>query len=107
MNTVLDATTAGVTLIIPADPLGGEHASQFKRWMESVLPDVRNILLDLSRVEFMDSAGCGTLLWLHRELLQRAGRLAVCNLTPSVQAVFDLLRLHRVLHILPPASAAG
>src|SRR5947209_4265400 len=98
MNAVLESPTAGVTQIIPADPLSGLQASQFKRWMESVLPDVRQVVLDLSRVEFMDSAGCGVLLWLHKELLQRGDRLTICNVTPSVRAMFDILRMHRVLH---------
>ena len=62
MSAVLESSTAGVTLILPAEPLSGLQASQFKRWMEGVLPDVRHVLLDLSRVEFMDSAGCGVLI---------------------------------------------
>ena len=107
MNAVLESPTAGVTLIIPADPLSGQQATQFRRWMESALPDVRQVILDLSRVEFMDSAGCGVLLWLHKELLQRGGRLTVRGVVSSVQAMFDILRIERVLHILPPASAAG
>jgi len=107
MNAVLEFPTAGVTLIIPADPLSGPQASQFKRWMEGVLPDVRQVVLDLSRVEFIDSAGCGVLVWLHKELLQRGGGLTVSNVTAPVRAMFDILRMQRVLHIQPPASAAG
>ena len=50
----------------------------------------RAILLDLSKVEYISSAGFRVLLLLARQAGQSGARLALCGLSPKVRQLFDL-----------------
>jgi anti-anti-sigma factor len=106
MTPILEPHSPGVTLILPTDPVSGLQAASFQTWMESVLRYSDRIVVDLSRVHFMDSAGCSVLLWVHKQILERGGRLVLCGLQSGVRALFEILRLSRVLTICPSREAA-
>jgi stage II sporulation protein AA (anti-sigma F factor antagonist) len=48
------------------------------------------LLVDLSSVEYISSAGLRVFLILARKVKEGGGRLALCALGPSVRQVFDL-----------------
>ena len=50
----------------------------------------RAILLDLTKVEYISSAGFRVLLLLARQAGQATSRLALCGLSPKVRQLFDL-----------------
>ena len=58
------------------------------------------LVLDLRRVDFMDSSGLGALLATLRRLAASGGDLKVCCLTPAVHVLFELVRVHRVFEVL-------
>lgn len=64
------------------------------------------ILVDLSRVNYMDSSG----LALFIESLQRigayGGKLGLFGLQPTVHHIFEIARLDQVLHIYPDEKTA-
>jgi anti-sigma B factor antagonist len=65
----------------------------------------RNIVLDMSQVNFMDSSGLGALVSIMKHL-GHAGRLHICGVTPSVMAVLKLTRMDRVLKTFESRQAA-
>ena len=64
------------------------------------------ILVDLSRVNYIDSSG----LALFIECLQRigtyGGKLGIFGLQPTVAHIFEIARLDQVLHIYPDEITA-
>ncbi len=62
------------------------------------------VMLDLSDVEFVDSAGVGLLVTAHRRAQQGRGAFAVASLTPTVARVLELTRTDRVLTVLPSVA---
>ena len=64
------------------------------------------LVLDLSGVEFLASAALNKLVSLERRLRSRAGQLALCGLTSTVQDVFSITRLTSVFSIHPDQAAA-
>ena len=50
----------------------------------------KGILLDLTKVEYISSAGFRVLLLLARQAGQGKSRLALCGLNPKVRQLFDL-----------------
>jgi anti-sigma B factor antagonist len=54
------------------------------------------IVLDLSNVRFVDSAGLGSLFSLWREAQSKACDLEIVNLSPRVQKLVSLTRLDQV-----------
>jgi anti-anti-sigma factor len=73
--------------------------AHFKKQMEELAARTSRVVVDLSGVNFIDSSGCGALLLFHKLLVDNGGGLKVCGVTPPVRALFDLVRIQRVLEI--------
>lgn len=50
----------------------------------------RHLVLDLRRLQFVDSSGLGALFQLHRRVVARGGRTLVARPTPTVERVLRL-----------------
>jgi len=64
------------------------------------------IVLDLSAVEMINSAGLGKLVHLTAEINSRGGCLFLANPSPFVSGVFEVTQLNRFLKIHPTLDAA-
>jgi anti-sigma B factor antagonist len=96
-----------VTVVTPnAQELDAGNAEDFRQAMDAVLPGSRKLILDLNRVQFVDSRGCGMILSCLKTLAQSAGDLKLCAVHPMVRTVFELIRLHRICEILPTRDEA-
>jgi len=68
--------------------------------------EARPLVLDLSRVDYMSSAGLGTVVWLGKRLREMKRSYAVSGLRDRVTEVFKLSGLDRILPIYPDVAAA-
>jgi anti-sigma B factor antagonist len=82
------------------------YADQFKREMAPVLSGTRKLVLDFTGVEFVDSRACGAILSCLKRLSEVGGELKLCNVSPFVRSVFELIRLHRICEIFPTKDDA-
>jgi len=91
---------ASVTVVI-AGELDHCAAPQIRRMLDDLLADPRlmHLILDLENLTFMDSSGIGVLLGRLKVLQSRGGSLSVKNMQPSVEKLFRLSGLHRVIGI--------
>ncbi|MBL8762775.1 MAG: STAS domain-containing protein [Phycisphaerae bacterium] len=64
------------------------------------------LVVDLSQVTMLPSIGLGMLVSLHRKCKEKAGRLAICNLSPDLLNVLKLTHLDRLLTICKDREAA-
>ena len=86
--------------------IGGEldhcNAPQIRRQLDDLLMDERvvHLVLDLENLTFMDSSGIGVLLGRLRTLSARGGSLSVKGMRPSVEKLFRLSGLDRVIGIV-------
>ncbi|NBO94063.1 MAG: anti-sigma factor antagonist [Planctomycetia bacterium] len=55
--------------------------------------NVKNIVLDMSEVNYISSAGITPLLTLVKAVREKKGRLVLAGLTPTVEDVFQASRL--------------
>jgi len=69
-------------------------------------PDIGNLVIDLSNVEYMSSAGIGVVVNFHGELTGRGGALMLASPQPAVKEVFDTFGLSDMLTIFPSISDA-
>jgi anti-sigma B factor antagonist len=97
----------GVTVLhVNETRIDAAVAIQFKECMRELTasgPD--RVVLDLRRIEFLDSSGLGAVV-AAMKLLGPQRRLELAGLTPSVERVFRLTRMDSVFTIHPDASAA-
>ncbi len=106
MNLLVEQFGDVAVVTLTSEQLDASNASDFKREMEPVLRDYTRVVLDLGRVQFVDSRGCGMILSCLKNLTERKGDLKICAVTPPVRTVFDLVRLHRICDILDTKQQA-
>lgn len=75
------------------------NADEFKTGFDSIVKESKKIVLELSRVNFIDSSGCGSLLSCHRQTKSLGGDLKICGVQEMVRTLFDLVRMYRVIDI--------
>jgi anti-sigma B factor antagonist len=86
--------------------LDASSAGEFKRDITRVLEEHSQIIFDLGQLGFIDSSGLGALLSCLRHLQARGGDLKLCNMSQSVRALFELVRMHRIFHIFDTQEEA-
>jgi anti-sigma B factor antagonist len=85
--------------LVRVEELDASNVAEFKRDIASVLDADAKLVLDLSRLRFVDSSGLGALVSCLRKVNAKGGDLKLCGLSKRVRAVFELVRLQRIFAI--------
>lgn len=72
----------------------------FKKNITDALEKNNKVIINLGKVEFMDSSGCGAILSVLRKLSVKGGDLKLYGATKPVLTLLELVRMHRVIEIL-------
>lgn len=97
----LVSETRGEVLVVRAlnDRIDAAGAIQFKERMREITEaPCQRVILDMSRVAFLDSSGLGAVVAVMK-MLAPARRLELSGLTPTVEKVFRLTRMDSVFTI--------
>jgi anti-sigma B factor antagonist len=81
------------------DHLDAANSSTFRTESAQHIKAAKNVVLDLTGVVFIDSAGLGALLSVMRSLGERNGEFRICCAPKAIQVLFELVRLHKILDI--------
>ena len=99
MEIAVDKMDDVAVAVVPVDELDASNAGEFKRDIAPVLEANTKLVLDLSRLRFVDSSGLGALLSCLRQLSAKGGDLKLCGMSKQVRALFELVRMHRIFDI--------
>jgi anti-sigma B factor antagonist len=89
-----------VTIVtLPPDQLDAGNVAEFKRDVAPLIGNSARVVIDLSRLRFVDSSGLGAMLSCLRQLNASGGELKLCGMARPVRALFELVRMHRVFDI--------
>ena len=79
--------------------LDHHSAEQTRIMLDTMLRDVtvNELVLDLSGMTFMDSAGLGVILGRFRKLSMRGGKLVVKGMNASVDRIFRMSGLYAIV----------
>jgi anti-sigma B factor antagonist len=98
LETKLDGLTLHLTVLVAR--LDAATAREFKEECAKIWPaEVTAVVADLSRLEFIDSSGVGALLGLYKRLPAPNPSVKLRGVQQPVQAVIELLRLHRIFEL--------
>lgn len=91
--------------------LDSEGSANLQRQLSTVDPAQHTLwILDMSHVDFVDSAGLVALIAALNRAIQNKCRLVLSNLHPSVRLILDITQLDQVFEIVDshaePAKAA-
>ncbi len=82
------------------------NSDSFRNEIIPALVNCRKLVLDMSRVEFVDSRGCGAIISCLKHVSAVGGDLKLCEVKPGVRTVLELIRLHRICEILDTRDQA-
>ncbi|MBD7936000.1 MULTISPECIES: anti-sigma F factor antagonist [Cytobacillus] len=68
--------------------------------------DIHHIILNLEQLTFMDSSGLGVILGRYKQVKQKNGEMVVCAISPSVQRLFDMSGLFKIIRLEPTEAFA-
>jgi anti-sigma B factor antagonist len=99
MDLVLEQIGDVAVATVAVEDLDAGNAGEFKRDMAPVIDAHGKLVLDLSRLRFVDSSGLGAFISCLRKLNAKGGDLKLCGMSAAVRGVFELVRMHRVFDI--------
>jgi anti-sigma B factor antagonist len=98
----------GVTSVIEivGDVTGQSEDALTEAFNQVTSQGARNILLDFSRLDYMNSSGIGLLVTLLIRVKRQNQRLYACGLSEYYRQIFELTRLEEAILIYPSEEEA-
>lgn len=92
------------TVLYLAGELDLANADVLRQQIRSALDrhDLRDLLLDLSQLDFADSTGLAAMVWAHKQLTARGGRLSLRHPNPQLTRILRVTGLHKQFPVIPP-----
>lgn len=97
-----------MVVITPMGEISYSEATTFRAILKRAGDLARpRIIVDLSRVEYMNSPGVATLVEALQNARRNRARLILAGISPRVLAIFQIARLHTVFEIRDTLEAAA
>jgi anti-sigma B factor antagonist len=97
----------GVTVLhVKGDMWGGDEWSLHKKVEELIENEQKKIVVDLSKVDRINSQGIGVLVACLNVLREAEGDMKIAGANQNISGHLDLLKLYTVLESFPTADDA-
>lgn len=90
----------GITLIVLIEGEVDHHTSKLlKESMDSkfIMEPVKNMIIDLSKVTFMDSAGIGLIMGRMKRVSSVGGKLSIRNPKPEITKILKMSKVDNLI----------
>jgi anti-sigma B factor antagonist len=96
-----------VTVVTLKGDLTADHVDKLRKLaVERMEQQTRDFVLDVAEMEFVDSKGLETLLWLQERCGERLGQVRLAGTSANVDKILSLTRLSPRFDRHPDVSAA-
>ncbi len=97
----LTSVRDGSNVVVGAgERIDGTNAREFQSALDAAIEETdRVVVLDLSDLSYISSAGLRAILMTARSLRRQEGTLAVCSLTDSVREVFEISGFNQIIPV--------
>jgi len=108
MNLIIEERRDGIASVAWGEPtvMDAACADELRTSFTELERKASRIVLDMRQVGFIDSSIIGALVGLLRRARAAGGDVKIAGVTPEVEMIFEVTRLHRVFRILPSVDAA-
>lgn len=91
--------------------LDAKEVPQFKETIHDIIDNKNpsgtlNVVLDMEKLDFIDSSGLGSFLSLMRHLRENGGQLKLANMKKQVHTIFELVSMNKAFEIFESVDAA-
>jgi len=92
----------GKLIVSVSGDIDAYHSGDFKKSIREELEsvDAHTVVLDMSNVAYIDSAGLGSLVALLKDVRTKGKEFVLASLKPNVKRIFEMTRLDRVFKIV-------
>lgn len=95
-----------MTILQPTGHINAANASEFQTQLsKAVASDPEAVLIDMQRVESLDSAGLMVLVSSLSLAQSLKRRLSLCSVAPSIRIIFELTQLDAAFEIFDNRDA--
>ncbi len=95
-----------LTIIQPSGHINASNATEFRRQLTTaVASQQHSVLVDMGRVESLDSAGLMALISALSLSQSLKRRFSLCSVAPSIQMIFELTQLDGAFEIFESRDA--
>ncbi len=102
----MSAKERQLILLQPQGRLDLEGAKTLEKQLAGLMPQRQDLwVIDLAKVDFMDSAGLVTLATGLKAARESGCRMVLCNMQDSVRLIFELTQLDSVFEIFQSYDA--
>ncbi|MBD2497779.1 STAS domain-containing protein [Nostoc sp. FACHB-280] len=102
VKTVNTLVNSKVKIIKPTGIFDGKKGRQINERITKLLEsEIKNFLLDFQSVNFMDSAGFGTLILTLKTVKDKQGRLSICGINEQIKLIFDISGTTKAFDVFP------
>ena len=95
-----------VELVRVSGRIDSSNAAEFDRVLKEVAGRKHNVVLELSGVEYISSAGLRSILAATKKLKAQNGSLALCALSGLVEEVVTVSGFDNILQVFPDLDQA-
>jgi anti-sigma B factor antagonist len=106
MNLRTEDVNSILIVSVPTMDLDASKADEFKKSAGPLVQGHSRVIMDLSGIGFMDSAGLGAILSVFKKVRADGGQFRVFGLSEEVKALFELVRMQRLLEVYSDRETA-
>jgi anti-sigma B factor antagonist len=99
MDLLVDKVGDVTVVDVKTEFLDASNNREFKERMVALLPGVKNLLLSLQNVQFIDSSGLASMLTCLKQLSASGGDMKICCVSSPVKALFELVKMNRIVEV--------
>jgi anti-sigma B factor antagonist len=102
-----ELTVDGVVVLELSGEIDLQHSPEMRRILQATTAKrAPALLLDFTRVQYIDSSGLATLIEYYQRSRAYSGKIAIAGLSPRVRSIFELVRLNEVFPIFATLAEA-
>lgn len=91
---------SNLTIIQPSGHINASNSAEFQRQLTSAVASAKSaVLVDMQRVESLDSAGLMSLITAFRLAQRLQRRFGICSVAPAIRIIFELTQLDEAFEI--------
>jgi stage II sporulation protein AA (anti-sigma F factor antagonist) len=108
MISIVSLLKQGVLVIHLTGELDMHIADEFRMKVDLEIDKygVKNLILNLENVSFIDSSGLGVILGRYKKLSQSGGSVSIVEVSEQVKHILELAGMLKIIKLFPDEEAA-
>jgi len=91
----------GILVVSLEGELDHHTAEQVREYIDKKLedPTIKNIIMDIKGLNFMDSSGIGVLIGRYKIISKRGGKVGLVNINSHIDRIFQMSGIYKIVRV--------